>query len=468
MLHLKIDNQLDKLATQYLAQNRKPVSFNFRKKTAYMLNGHARAHKAIHYVHPYPGRVSPDIILYLLSLPEFKSLTGHVLDPFAGTGTVLLEAMTNPVIKRPALGIEINPLARLISKVKTTVIKEEQVKEALAKVKVAYTSSTKGQYQVPDFPNIDLWFSTSAKRQLAKLKHSIETANLSPKYADFLWVSFSKIVRRVSKADPNIAPPVYLKPEKYKKNAKEYKRLINRLAENEKPKVWNLFEKASLENCKLATLNDVVEVKSKTVKAEIISADATGFKLGTLAERGRMIMRRDKSIQSNSIDIILTSPPYLTAQKYIRSTRLELLWLGYTAEQLNAFEKDTVGTEGTARNTVIETFELPTVDAFVSLISKKSNERGIMVYQYFKKMKLVLRELYRVLRKDGYAIFIMGDNTVLKKSVKTYELLKDVAVSEGFREIATLKDNIPTRSMMTKRNGSGGLIKSEYIIILKK
>ena len=83
-------------------------------------------------------------------------------------------------------------------------------------------------------------------------------------------------------------------------------------------------------------------------------------------------------------------------------------------------------------------------------------------------MLKVFEELNRILKRDGYLILVVGDNKVLGEWISTYKLLSDAAINKGFKEILILKDEIRNRSMMTKRNGSGGLIKEEYVIILKK
>jgi ubiquinone/menaquinone biosynthesis C-methylase UbiE len=91
-----------------------------------------------------------------------------------------------------------------------------------------------------------------------------------------------------------------------------------------------------------------------------------------------------------------------------------------------------------------------------------------MVYKYFEDMIMALREMYRLLNKRGYVFLVVGDNRVLGRRVDTYKLLRDAAIDIGFTEVVTMKDEIRTRSMITVRNGTGGLIKDEYIVILKK
>ncbi|MBI3501789.1 MAG: hypothetical protein HY063_08335 [Bacteroidetes bacterium] len=459
--------QLKNLSKQYIRQGKNPVYFDFRKNTRQSLNGYAYRDKSIHYIHAYPGRVSPHIAFYLLSLKDFESHKGNVLDPFAGSGTILLESIINPFVRRSAVGVEINPLARLISKVKTTPLDNRKLNESLLLIDRIYHNTKPGSFITHNFINSRLWFSRSAIYQLSKLKHVLNKVDISQDYKDFFLLCFSKVIRKVSKADPNIPPPVFLKLYKYKRNVSQYKKLKKYLRYIEKPDVWQLFERIVSENSKLTILNFIDEIKHDDLKAKIIWDDARAIRYST---NGSVHIKSDraKKMPNGSIGLVLTSPPYLTAQKYIRSTKLELLWLGYSNNELSVFEKATVGSEMFGESIAIDHFKIRSIDALVKYAHGKSARRGVMVSKYFENMKLVLIELFRVLKKGGYAIFIMGDNIVLGKQTKTYRLLTDLAESLGFNEVVTLKDRIRQRSMMSNRHGTGGLIKNEYIIILKK
>lgn len=80
----------------------------------------------------------------------------------------------------------------------------------------------------------------------------------------------------------------------------------------------------------------------------------------------------------------------------------------------------------------------------------------------------VIKELYRILKNEEYMVLVVRDNKVLGRWIGTYRLLADIVVDKGFRELVVLKDRIKSRSMMTKRNGSSGLIKKEYVMIFQK
>jgi len=462
-------HNFDQIIDEDRIKDNKPIPFDFKKASEALLkNDFSKENRYSHYIHYYPGRIYPYIPLYILSLPDFFDLDGYVLDPFAGSGTILLESIMNPVFKRNALGVEINPIARLISKVKTTVIDFTEIDGLMRKLFTLYLRRENTSEYVPRFDNLNFWFSSPAIKKLSKLKCAIENLDASEDFKDFFWICFSSIVRKVSKADPYIPPPVLLKLRKYKNNPEKYPKLINFSKQARNPNVWDLFEHAVKSNReRIDNLSKIEELKNNEVKAEIIWDDARDIKKGRLIRHGRIDKDLTKKLPSN-IDIIFTSPPYLTAQKYIRTNKLELYWLGYTKDDLIELERNSIGSEKISVKSEISSFDIESIDSLVEYAVYKDKLRGATVHKYFENMIKVLDEMGSVLNRNGYAILVVGNNNVLGKKVNTYRLLTDAAIKLNFSEVVTLKDEIRTRSMMTSRNGTGGLIKNEYIIILKK
>jgi len=467
-----VDAVWEGLIHQY-NQKARPIPFDF-KNIVLEDFGEKRSNKYPHYIHYYPGKIFPYIPIFLLSLDELCPPKGIVLDPFSGSGTVLLESIINPVHKRNAWGVEINPLGRLISKVKTTPIDIEFTRNILKQISRCNGSlSNNISLPIPEFKNINIWFSEKAIKGLAKTRFLIENLNAEKDYKDFFWLCFSSIIRKVAKADPFIPPPVILKPYKYKNNHKKYEYLQNFLKNAEDPDVISLFKDAVENNLKsIDTLNGIWEVSKKKIKVKIIWDDAKDIRFSRLADRGRVIKNGTiRPLDSNSIDFIITSPPYLTAQKYIRTHKLELLWLGLlTEKELLGLDKELIGTEKVSLKQVDFNKQLgiKSIDRLIKWSITVSPERAALVYKYFQNMRQAISEMYRVLKNDAYAILVVGNNTVLKKKVETYRLLTDIAASVGFREVLILKDDIRGRGMITKRHNSGGLIKEEYVIILRK
>jgi len=460
---------LGKLVKKYSENRKKPIPFNFKTSSIYLLGEKNKSNTNLHHIHYYPGKIFPYIPLYMLAIDDFKKFNGYVLDPFAGSGTILLESILNPVVKRNALGVEINPLGRLISKVKTTPLDIKKIEEHLRTLSSLYKDETNANYEIPDFKNRELWFSENAYKKLAKLKYAIRVLNADSDYKDFFWACFSSIIRKVSKADPFIPPPVVLKPEKYINSPRKYQFLKKFLQHANNPDVWKKFEEIVHNNKnKLSSLNKVIELKNRTICSEVIWDDARNIKRGKLCECGKLDKKSVAELPSGCIDLIFTSPPYITAQKYIRTSRLELLWLGYSEKEIGALEKMSIGTENVGKNSKISTLGIDSIDSIIDYAVTRSFKRALTVFEYFNGMLESLKEMHRLLRDDGYAILVVGNNKVLGKRVDTYRLLADAAVTVGFLEEVILKDTIRSRSMMTKRNGTGGIIKDEYVIVLKK
>jgi DNA modification methylase len=468
--HVSFDGlTLDEISKQYILRNKMPIPFDFKKAVRRDLQIENSSIIDAHYTHYYPGRIFPYIPMFMLSLSDFEVLKGPILDPFAGSGTILLESVRNPVLKRTAIGVEKNPIGRLISKVKTRPLNIQTVNLLLEQICLEYKRAKNINSLIPEFRNRSLWFSDKAFKKLSRLKYAIRIGNFNSDYEDFFWLCYSSIIRKVSKANPYIPPPVTLKPEKYSQSSKTYEKLKAILKESEDPEVLDKFIDAVVRNSqKLSSLNNNEALKNGSITSNIVWDDARGIMKGSLLTQGRLQKNRAQILEPNSIGLAITSPPYLTAQKYIRTNKLELFCLGYSEDEVLAIEKTSIGTERVGLKTNIFPIGVDSIDKEVSSLQSISIERAVQVFQYFKDMMDTLHEINRVLRKNAFAVLVVGDNRVINRNVETSRLLVDAAITWGFEEIVILKDTIRARSMLTKRNGTGGIIKNEFVIVLKK
>jgi len=464
IVHKKI-NELEK----NYSKRQTAIRFNFRQFVS--INLHIkRSDVYTHNIHSYPGRLFPYIPIFFLSSDKFCPPKGKVLDPFSGSGTVLLESIINPCFKRDVYGVEINPLGILISKVKTTPIDPKELDKKIAclyKIIEKAKQNSGFKSSIPEFPNIDLWFSKSAKNRLGIIKACIEQLE-DDDCKDFFWVCFSKLVRSVSKADPNIPPPVLLKVEKYR-NSYRYEKLKDLMKRNENPDVESIFKEIINENSdRIKRLWEVKKLREKEVGARIIWDDSRVIKKGDYTFKG-ILNKKDAQKLNNSISMIITSPPYLAAQKYVRSTKLELYWLGMTTEtELNELQKRTIGTENVSLKDERKNIGIDTIDKLLKKIEKISKERMLIAYEYFKNMALVFVQCYKVLKRNGFMILVVGNNKVGDLTINTAKFLTELAKKSKFKIVFVLRDEIKDRGMITKRHGSGGLIKDEYVLVLRK
>jgi len=424
-----------------------------------------------HLMHKYPAKILPYIPIFFLSSDNYAGRDELVLDNFAGTGTVLLESIIHPYLKRNAIGVEINPLARLIAKVKTTPLNMDDLKEE-AKSLIARIKSFTGDAEIPEFANRDLWFSKRIQNELAKIRKCIEDVEDSD-FRDFFLVCFSYIIREVSFADPKIAPPIILKPEHFSKNPERQNEAATLLRRKKWARPLTYFVRAVERNMKrIETLNSVDELHYKKVKAEIIWDDARELKRGRLTAKGKLDKSNAEPVENESIGLVITSPPYINAQKYIRTTKFELFWLGLVSEgELPDLDRAFVGTERVFSNEYEELSltGIHSADSVIECIYERSKERAGIVSRYFIDMRQVIRETHRVLKKGGRFVLVVGDNTICGLKVESHRILADIAAQDsGFEVETVLVDKIRSRGMITKRHETGGMVLDDWVIILQK
>lgn len=430
-----------------------------------------RSEAYTHLMHKYPAKILPYIPIFFLSSEDYASLDDYVLDPFAGTGTVLLESIIHPYLKRNAIGAEINPLARLIAKVKTTPLRMDALKEE-TKSLISRIKTFSGDAEIPEFPNRDLWFSKRIQNELAKIRKCIEDVE-DPDFRDFFLVCFSYIIRDVSLADPKIAPPVILKPEHFSKNPARQKEAAALLRKKKWARPLTYFVRAIERNMeRIETLNSVDELRCEKVRAEIIWDDARELRRGRLSAKGKIDKSNAEPVRNKSIGLVITSPPYINAQKYIRTTKFELFWLGLVSEEeLPALDRTFVGTERLFSNEYQELSltGVQSADSVIERIYERNKERAGIVSRYFVDMRQVIRETHRVLKKSGRFVLVVGDNTICGLKVESHQILTDIAVqNSGFEAETVLVDKIRSRGMITKRHETGGMVLDDWVIVLRK
>jgi DNA methylase len=149
----------------------------------------ARTRGQTHGIHPYPAKFIPQIPQALISALHPGDGTA-VMDPFCGSGTTLVEAALADI---PAVGVDLHPLACLISKVKVTLLSRSLTDAA----EDALQRAPQTNNMPPAIPALDHWFRQDVQRALAALIRSID-AEPDPDVRDALRVAFSSIVVRVS------------------------------------------------------------------------------------------------------------------------------------------------------------------------------------------------------------------------------------------------------------------------------
>ena len=124
-----------------------------------------------HGLHNYPARMIPQIAKRLIL--NFSDRDNRILDPFMGSGTVILESALN---NRYSTGIDLNPLAILIAKVKVTPINPDKLDSVFTRLKISIpqTSIQEVADVLPKFQNIEYWFKDYVIQDLTKIRIHID------------------------------------------------------------------------------------------------------------------------------------------------------------------------------------------------------------------------------------------------------------------------------------------------------
>lgn len=163
--YYKTDEKLEKLFKRY--ENRKrPINVDFRK----MVYWFSSPDRYTHTVHPYSAKLLMHIPHYFLANTLLSKPGDTVLDPFCGTGTVLLESQ---LFNRNALGAGSNPIAQLISRVKTRPLPIDKLQNTFLRLMRKIPSMTNGK--PPDVVNLDYWFYPHVIKQLQRILDAIKT-----------------------------------------------------------------------------------------------------------------------------------------------------------------------------------------------------------------------------------------------------------------------------------------------------
>ncbi|HXK82396.1 MAG TPA: DNA methyltransferase [Bacteroidales bacterium] len=406
-------------------------SWDFRK---------ANTKEMTHCFHSYPAMMIPQVARRIIE--NYGKDKDVLFDPYCGTGTSLVEANIQNI---NAIGTDVNPLARLISKAKTTKISFELLNSEINKfVNYSFNLNFKVKRNnsiiIPQVINIDYWFSKNTQEKLAVILKYIGNIN-EPKIADFFKVAFSETVRAVSYVKSGEFKMVRSKYIHDKNDIDVFGIMAAKLSRNKN----GLFEFSEI--CK----NDTKSIIYDFNTVENIPNNLLKF---------------------NSIDIVVTSPPYgdsRTTVAYGQFSRLANEWLGYNA----ANQIDNMLMGGKRRKCNYK-FSSKDLNEAISKIKSEDAQRARDVISFYEDYENSIKNVSKVIKKGGFACYVVGNRTVKGITIPTDEVTAQIFEDCGFIHLETIIRNIPSKRMPYKNSPSNvkGLtsstMKNEYIVICQK
>lgn len=406
-----------------------------------------------HGFHKYPAKFIPHIPKWAIEKYLNGSNGKTIFDPFCGSGTTLVEGI---LAGHNVIGIDIDPLSAMISKVKTTRADAKQLKKISSWLIKEIKITKKGEFK-PDCETIEHWFTKDAIKKLSVIRSLIN--RIPDKFGntkkvrdiqDLLLICFSSIIRRASNAD-NESQKTYVSHTKIK----------------EPEEVYSLFfSQLDLFNDRAITFSE--KTNSKLKNKIICSSSAESL---------------DKKLNGQKIDLVVTSPPYIKAIDYIYNQMVELFWIGdlfqmQTQTKQNNKKKEYIGNKHlqkvefnhyTPYNTILGIDKLDEKLRQVYDTDKKNGHKHAYVtFKYFSEMEKHFVEIQERLNKGTHYVMVIGNSSVSNVHFDTADFLIEIAARNGFRNINMWGYKIKNRYMRFDRKGRGGIIEIDWVIDFQK
>jgi SAM-dependent methyltransferase len=428
------------------------IEVNFR----HMMSPKATGDRATHHIHPYPAKLLAQIPQYFLRSEVLSKRGDLVADPFCGSGTVLLEALLSG---RHAVGLDTNPLACLISRAKTRRL-DPAALEASALLILANISKAADE-PPPPVVNLAYWFYPHVIKALNRIRRAIlEVADSATR--DFFLTCLSVCIRHVSLADPRLGVPVKLRMDTYPQDHALHDAMKSRLIRLKRISVLDEFFRVVRDN--IGRMKDFSLLYHGKIYGTVLQSDARQLLVASSGATRKLLPKA-------SVQLVVTSPPYPGAQKYIRASSLSLGWLGLCRpDELRALECQNIGREHYLKCEYLQvtTTGIPLADCLLTQIRSTNPLRAHIAAHYLVEMRSALMGISRVLQKGGYLVLVCGNNHVCGLTFRTSEYLQTLAEEAGLVLRLQLRDEIRSRGLMTKRNRTASVIECEYISLFQK
>ncbi|ODS40366.1 MAG: hypothetical protein A7315_08795 [Candidatus Altiarchaeales archaeon WOR_SM1_79] len=332
------------------------------------------------------GKLIPQLVSKLIKL--YSEEGDLVLANFAGSGTVLVEAN---VLNRNTIGVDALPLSILLCKVKTTPYKPN-TKKFLSKLKDYILSNKKRKFPMDE---VDIkWYDEKLFCDLMLIRENIYKIS-DEKDKNYYLLALASITRKVSRTDS---------------------RCINHIVVDKNKRVLDAYDEFSKQIDEMnISMDDFIKVSNGS-KISIKRGDA----------------RNLIEIKDNSVDLIISHPPYLGCINYSNIFKLANKIIGYDYDEV-----------------------------------KKGDISTNSLSKYMENMEKVFNEMFRVLKSKKYAGVVIGDNRVNGDLIPTFSYFINYALKKGFK----LKDIFiwvmsQKAGMSIKRRGNH--IDHNYILIFQK
>lgn len=392
-----------------------------------------------HVYHDYPARMIPQVARKLIHTYGKDAKT--LYDPYCGTGSSLVEGIIEGL---DVFGTDINPLARLIAEAKTDYsLNIDAIPDEISNFQSAIYSKEANAH-IPEIRNVNMWFKEEVLQPLGRIRYYIdEIQEISMRR--FFQIAFSETVRESSNTRKGEFKLFRYAPEKLKVHLPDpYRIMLSKLERNLKgyKQFKGIISKLGMKpRATILGLNSVSEIPCK-------------------------------ELPEDSIDIVVTSPPYgdsHTTVAYGQYSRLSSEWLSL----INGENIDNK-LMGGKRLKELPEFPSKDLNASIQLIYENKPQRALEVASFYSDLYSSIRNASKIIRKGGYACYVVGNRTVNSVLLPTSTAIKEFFESIGFEYVTTHIREIPNKRMPARNSPTNvagetsSTMLNEHIVVMKK
>lgn len=366
-----------------------------------------------HGYHRYPAKFIPQLARRLIE--DYSEPNDTVLDPFCGCGTTLVESV---VSRRYSYGYDINPVSIMISMAKVRHLDPIALHEAYDQIQFDFWQV---DFECPENERIDYWYREKQKVELSRLLQAIrdiEDINIRR----FFICGFSNILKNCS-----------IWHQKSNKPTRDFKKQI--------PDVMRTF------NRQIRMMLRGNSAFRELMNGEYFSANA------------QCRDSRHLPLVDESVDLVVTSPPYVTSYEYGDLHQLSMLWLE-GLDDLKAFREKFIGSALRRTESDVEGYEALTQSFLAAEIGAKletmNGKTASSVISYFQSMNDIWSEMYRLLCVGGKMCIVIGNTGLKGVEINNAEVFVEQMQRLGFGLIDVIKREIPSKNLPSTRDKATG------------
>jgi len=403
-----------------------------------------------HSYHRYPAKFIPNIVEKLLN--DFTQKGDLILDPFGGCGTTLVESKR---LGRKSVCFDINPVAKFIAEVKVTPINPKKLDDEFEKLQNRLSKKKKivSNYHLNN-ERILYWFDKKTIKELDFVYSEIKKIN-NKNIRKFFLCSFSHNLKNSSRWLMKSIKPTIDKDKH-----------IPSISKNFLKHTRSMIKKNSQFYSLLQTDGNL-----KT-SAKVLLRDST----------------KKFTLKNNEVDLIITSPPYVTSYEYADLHQLSLLWFGNDKKDFQGWYKFSNNFRDFRKNFIGTSYKNKQKGEIGSQIGTRIAENlyGLDkalskdVSNYFIDMNLAFGEMHRVLKRGKYACVVIGNTELRGVAILNAEVATQQMLKVGFKYHSIIKREVPNKMITPWRDTITGKFTNmknpnkkcayeyEYVLIMEK